>query len=152
MQQFFSLLSWRLFTAQHVSGVFPPIIRNSMTAVAASGFTFVSWWQSCCVHGWAGQPDLEHSTSVITVRRWNQRLPLQSLSSWWWAGKCPKNVELQTDVRTINWKAFASGWWFIWIKCKTLVQNVKGQESISDYWLTARLSQKIGKELPLFSA
>ena len=25
---------------------FPPIIRSSMTAVAASGFTFVSWWQS----------------------------------------------------------------------------------------------------------
>jgi len=24
-------------------GVFPPIIRSSMTAVAASGFTFVSW-------------------------------------------------------------------------------------------------------------
>ena len=43
MQQFFSLLSWRLFTAQHVSGVFPPIIRSSVTAVAASGFTFVSW-------------------------------------------------------------------------------------------------------------
>jgi len=51
MQQFFSLLSWRLFTAQHVSGVFPPTIRSSVTAVAASGFTFVSWWWSCCVCG-----------------------------------------------------------------------------------------------------
>jgi len=51
MQQFFSLLTWRLFAAQHVSGFFPPIIRSSMTAVAASGFTFVSWWQSCCVRG-----------------------------------------------------------------------------------------------------
>ena len=30
MQQFSSL-----FTAQHVSGVFPPIIRSSVTAVAA---------------------------------------------------------------------------------------------------------------------
>jgi len=51
MQQFFSLLSWLLFTAHQVSGVFPPIIRSSMTAVAASGFTFVSRWQSCCVRG-----------------------------------------------------------------------------------------------------
>ena len=54
MQQFSSLLSWRLFTVQHVSGVVPPIIRSSMTAVAASGFIFVSWWQSCCVRGRAG--------------------------------------------------------------------------------------------------
>ena len=48
MQQFFSLLSWRLFIAQHVSGVFQPIIRSSMTTVAASGFTFVLW----CVQTW----------------------------------------------------------------------------------------------------
>ena len=47
MQQFSSLLPWHLFRAQQVSGVFPPIIRGSMTAVASSGFTFVSWWQSC---------------------------------------------------------------------------------------------------------
>jgi hypothetical protein len=32
MQQFSSLLSWRLFTAQYVSGVFPPVIKSSMTA------------------------------------------------------------------------------------------------------------------------
>ena len=57
MQRFFSLLSWRLFVAQHVSGVFPPIIRSSMTAVVASGFTFVSWWQSCCVRGRAGRAE-----------------------------------------------------------------------------------------------
>jgi hypothetical protein len=56
MQQFFSLLSWRLFTAQHVSDVFLHIIRSSMTAVAASGSIFVSWWQSCCVHGRSGRP------------------------------------------------------------------------------------------------
>jgi hypothetical protein len=38
----FQLFILTFFTAQHVSGVFPPIIRSSMTAVAASGFTFVS--------------------------------------------------------------------------------------------------------------
>jgi hypothetical protein len=62
MQQFSSLLSWRLFTAQHVSGVFPPIIRSSMTAVIASGFTFVSW------SGWLARPrtqhDYHHDTKV----------------------------------------------------------------------------------------
>jgi hypothetical protein len=56
MQQFFSLLSRSLFTAQHVSGGFLPIIRSSMTAVAASGFTFVSWGQPCCVRGRADRP------------------------------------------------------------------------------------------------
>ena len=69
MQQFSSLLSWRLFTAQHVSGVCPPIIRSSMTAVAASGFTFVSWWQSCCVRGRAGRPDHEHMSEWDTQWR-----------------------------------------------------------------------------------
>ena len=70
MQQFSSLLSWRLFTAQHVSDVLPPIIRSSMTAVAASGFTFVLWWEPCCVRGWAGpawpwtQHDYHHNTEV----------------------------------------------------------------------------------------
>ena len=71
MLQFSSLLSWRLFTAQHVSGVVPPIIRSSMTAVAASGFTFVLWWQPCCVRGPAGRParprtqyDCHHDTKV----------------------------------------------------------------------------------------
>ena len=35
-----SLLSLRLFTAQHALGVLTPIIRSSTTVVAASGFTF----------------------------------------------------------------------------------------------------------------
>ena len=61
MQQFSSLLSWRLFTAQHVSGVLAPINRSSVTAVVASGFTFLSWWQPCCVRGQAGY---HHYTKV----------------------------------------------------------------------------------------
>jgi len=63
MQQFSNLLSWCLFTAQHVSGVFAPTIRSSMTAVAASSFTFLS----CCVRGQARprtQHNCHHDTKV----------------------------------------------------------------------------------------
>ena len=42
---------------------------SQMTAVAASGFTFVSWWQSCCVCGQAGRPHHEHSTTITMIRR-----------------------------------------------------------------------------------
>jgi hypothetical protein len=54
-------------------GIFPPIIRSSMTAVAASGFTFVSWWQSCCVRGRAGWPDHEHGELPETCWAANKR-------------------------------------------------------------------------------
>jgi hypothetical protein len=80
------LLSWRLFTAQHVSGVFPPIIRSSMTAVAAFGFTFVSWWQSCCVRGRVGRSEHENSTRtasyVSTVDSLNHTCPVLLYIKW----------------------------------------------------------------------
>jgi hypothetical protein len=56
MQQFFYLLSLRLFAAQQVSDVSSLIIRSSMTAVAASGFTFVR----CSWSGWPVRPRKQH--------------------------------------------------------------------------------------------
>jgi hypothetical protein len=37
-------------------GRFPVHHQELMTAVAATGFTFLSWWQSCFVRGRAGRP------------------------------------------------------------------------------------------------
>ena len=117
MQQFLSFfLSWRLFTAQHVSGVYPPIIRSLMNAVVASGFTFVSWWQSCCVRGRAGparprtQYDCHHDTEVKPE---SATAVIELLIM---GGKTPEtcwSVNKRQDKK--NWKIVASGWWFIWI-------------------------------------
>jgi hypothetical protein len=55
------------------------------------------------------------SLVLLSYRGKTRGLPLQSLSSWLWAGKHPKHVELKINVRIINCKIFASGWWYIWI-------------------------------------
>jgi len=118
MQQFFSLLSWRLFTAQHVSGVFPPIIRSSMTAVAASGFAFVSWLQSCCVRGWAGLP-VGPTTNTAWLSPRYEGKTRGCHCSYWAPDDARENarnmLSCKTNIRIINWKIVASGWWFIWI-------------------------------------
>jgi len=62
-------------------GRFSAIIRSSMTAVAAYGFTFVSWWESCCVLG------------RVRIINW------KTVASGWWFIWI---VRWCTDLQTLN--------------------------------------------------
>ena len=78
MQQLLQFITWRLFTAQHVSGVLTPIIRSSTTAVATSDFNFGAGRpdhdrQHCYHHAPTAKP--EAFTAVVELLMMVVRTP-----------------------------------------------------------------------------
>jgi hypothetical protein len=109
---FSNFITWRLCTAQHVSGVLMPIIRSSPSAVAASGFTAGACWswagqtdhdQQHCYHHAAPTAKPEAATAAVELLMMGVRMP----ETCWAVHKC----------QVINlWVVVASGW-LIYLNC-----------------------------------
>jgi hypothetical protein len=101
-----------------------PSSGATTTAVAASGLPSELGDSSAVGRGRAG-PARPRPTALLPPRSKgkNHRLPLQLLSSWWWAWGRPKHAELYINFKWWTWETVASSW-LIYLNCRMIHELV----------------------------
>jgi hypothetical protein len=126
---FSSFLSWPLFTAQHDSGVFPPIIRSSMTAVAVSGFylSIVMTVVLCSCSGRPARPRTQHDYHHDTKVKPEAATAVIELLMM--GGKTPETCWV-VNKRQDNKLENCCIWLMIYLNC-TMMHGLKNLKSLT---------------------